>query len=67
MWYITCNRIGCGVPFLFDEKFFTLVRVTLYRVTVRPGHKLLSDPLDVSLTPFPLLIATSDATPSQGT
>ena len=28
LWYITYNRIECGVPFLLYDKFFTLVRVT---------------------------------------
>ena len=45
------NRIGFGAPFLVDDKFFTLVRVTLLRITVRPSQKQYSsiNPLDVSL------------------
>ena len=35
------NRKGSGTPFLFDYKFFTLVRFILLRITARPGQKLL--------------------------
>ena len=42
------NRIGFGAPFLFDYKFFTLVRVTLLTITVRPGRK--TPPLTLSIS-----------------
>ena len=37
LWYITYNRIECGVPFLLYDKFFiTVVRVAAHGTTVRP-------------------------------
>ena len=41
LWYITYDRIECGVPFLLYDKFFALVRVTAHGITVRPSKKLL--------------------------
>ena len=35
LWYITYNRIECGVHFLLYDNFFTLVRVTAHGTNIQ--------------------------------
>ena len=56
LWYITYNRIECGVPFLLYDKFFTLVRVTAYGITVPQVKNVSTKSLDASLPSFHTLV-----------
>ena len=53
LWYITYNRIECGVPFLLYDKFFTLVLgLQLIELQFAQVNNASTKSLDVSLPPF---------------
>ena len=56
LWYITYNRIECGVPSFFMTSFLHLLGLQLMELQFPQVKNVSTKSLDVSLPPFHALV-----------